>query len=98
MLRSWHIGAWVWVVVSVGCEVFDPALLEGSEASGIRTGGDGGSRRPDAGSAPGCSGTRESCNGEDDDCDGKVDEGADDACTLRNAVAACASDGTCVIA
>jgi hypothetical protein len=97
MVRSMHIGAWVWAASLVGCQVFDPTLLDESASFGaVRH--DSGTPSAAVPDSDGCTDATELCNAQDDDCDGKVDEGATEACRLRHAVGACASGGTCVIA
>jgi len=93
-----HIGPWVCAVVLVGCQVFDPALLDESASFAATSDRDGGPSSPTAPSSDGCTDATELCNDRDDDCNGEVDEGADDACRLAHAIGGCASGGTCVIA
>lgn len=97
MLRCLQIGTWAWAVLLAGCQVYEPTLLdERGEFAATRA--DGGSGRAAPPATDGCTDAIELCNTEDDDCDGHVDEGAGAACRLRNALSACGSDGTCVIA
>jgi hypothetical protein len=98
MVQSLHIGAWVSAFGLVGCQVFDPALLDESRSFGAAIRRDGGPSSPASPDSGTCMGGLERCNDRDDDCDGDVDEDADDGCRLANAIGGCASGGNCVIA
>jgi hypothetical protein len=98
MVRSVHIGTWVSAVVLVGCQVFDPALLDESRSFSAAIARDGGPPSARPVDSDGCTDSTELCNDEDDDCDGEVDENADDSCRLPHAVGGCGSGGSCVIA
>jgi hypothetical protein len=88
-LRGWPAG--VSLVALLGCNAYDPDLLQEFEGSSMRP-----VQRNDA--APPCSRSgSESCNGADDDCDGKVDEGAESECLFPHATSLCVTPGECVI-
>ena len=87
--RGWPAG--VGLVILLGCDAYDPDLLQKSQ---------GFAARRDAGSPPpasDCGERPELCNAADDDCDGKVDEGAEADCQFDHATAVCVSAGDCVI-
>jgi len=79
----------VLLVLLLGCEGFDPSLLQ--RTSGAASNRDGGP------SSEQCPGAIESCNGRDDDCDGKSDEGAEASCRFDHGEGAC-SAGHCLLA
>jgi len=86
-LRGWPAGSCL--VILLGCNVYDPDLLQKSE--GFAVGDDAGLVTP-----PACGSRVEACNAMDDDCDGKTDEGAENDCAFDHSTSLCAR-GECVI-
>jgi hypothetical protein len=98
------------VVSAVGCELYDPSLLD--EQAAARDGGqqpmDGGpdarardgdpSAGDDGGDDDACVASEEICNAVDDDCDQEIDERTQVYCEqqLPNARAVCGNNGTCL--
>jgi Putative metal-binding motif len=87
-LRSWPAGSCL--VFLLGCNVYDPDLLQKSE--GFAASDDAGLVKP-----PPCGSGVESCNDLDDDCDGETDEGAERDCVYDHSTSVCATEGECVI-
>jgi hypothetical protein len=81
--------AGVGLMLMLGCDVYDPDLLQKSEALPVRT--DAGLETPSA-----CSQKVELCNAQDDDCDTRIDEQSENDCRFDHSTAVCVG-GSCVI-